>query len=504
MGCLEGTREDILFQILDWVKSQDGPGFFWLSGGAGTGKTAIAQSACEHLDEEHRLGASFFFSRHRGDRNTASVVIPTILYQLAQARPVLLQPICRALGKTHNAASNTIEVQARTLLTNAFTQLSSIVSPVVIVLDGFEDYVQDRESLLLALLRVLPLLPFQTKLLFTSRLEPNIQAVFHLQGLKPSSTLSLLHHELERHGGDEDIQRYLHHHLDLIAAWNSSSDKVPIAQLVKQSKNHFGYAAALVRYLDNVHLDFSEQYQALLASAQGSDSDIMSPYQSLDHLYKHILLRTMPIHGDGEIFMERRSMLVGAIILLQEPLAQVALEKLLGLDDSTVSSILGSLHAVLVVPCRESLDRIRIRDPCFSDFITSPKRCHDSANLINIQDQHTRLTERCLMVILGNPGEDPSILSNLLQFHADGHGREKNAYGHTREPLLYSCMYWAYHLANAVQTPALLQLITAFSTDKLFWWLESLSLCGRLHRALKALSLVESWCKASRFRALRS
>ena len=428
------------------------------------------------------------------------MVIPTILYQLAQARPALLQPICRALGKTPNATSNTIEVQARTLLSDAFTQLSSTVSPVVIALDGLEDYVKDRESLLLALLRVLPLLPFQVKLLFTSRLEPNIQALFDLHPLKAPSTLSLLHYELEPHGGDSDIQHYLHHRLDLIATWNSNSDKVSVAQLAKQAQNDFGYAAALVRYLLDGHHDLLNQYQALLASAQ--DSDIGSSYQLLDHLYKHILLPTV-LHADVEIFTERRRMIVGAIVLLQEPLAQVALENLLGLDDRSVSSILGSLHAILVVPRRESDDPIRIRDPCFSDFITSPKRCRNSANLINIQHEHTSLAERCLMIILSSPGEDTNILSKLLQIDADGHGLENNAYNHTREPLLYSCMYWAHHLANAVQTPSLLQFVTAFSTDKLFWWLESLSLCGKLHGALNALSLVEAWCKASKFRALR-
>ncbi|KAJ7899378.1 hypothetical protein B0H13DRAFT_1466205, partial [Mycena leptocephala] len=59
----------------------------WLHGPAGAGKSAIAQSLCQKLEEEGRLGASFFFKRGHQSRGHAKRFIATIAYQLALHLP---------------------------------------------------------------------------------------------------------------------------------------------------------------------------------------------------------------------------------------------------------------------------------------------------------------------------------------------------------------------------------------------------------------------------------
>ncbi|KAJ7877947.1 hypothetical protein B0H14DRAFT_3435815 [Mycena olivaceomarginata] len=51
---------------------------------AGTGKSTIAQTFCEHLDHKNMLGASFFCSRAaEASRRNARFIIPSIAYSLA-------------------------------------------------------------------------------------------------------------------------------------------------------------------------------------------------------------------------------------------------------------------------------------------------------------------------------------------------------------------------------------------------------------------------------------
>jgi len=61
-GCLPGTRTTLLNELLDWVRSDSQP-IFWLSGAAGTGKSSVANTLAEKLDELKLLGAFFRFSR---------------------------------------------------------------------------------------------------------------------------------------------------------------------------------------------------------------------------------------------------------------------------------------------------------------------------------------------------------------------------------------------------------------------------------------------------------
>ena len=54
----------------------------WLSGQAGMGKSALAQTIAHRCDRARLLGASFFCARF-GDRNNIQLIFPTIALQLA-------------------------------------------------------------------------------------------------------------------------------------------------------------------------------------------------------------------------------------------------------------------------------------------------------------------------------------------------------------------------------------------------------------------------------------
>ena len=64
--CLDGTRTEILNEIIDWIDNEDAdtPRIFWLYGQAGKGKSAIAHTIALHA---RNLGCS--------DRASVSVAL---------------------------------------------------------------------------------------------------------------------------------------------------------------------------------------------------------------------------------------------------------------------------------------------------------------------------------------------------------------------------------------------------------------------------------------------
>jgi adenylate kinase family enzyme len=73
---------------MEWIDSPEGQArFLWIFGPAGSGKSAIAQTIAEICFKLNKLAASFFFSRNAAARNNESMLITTLVYQLANSFP---------------------------------------------------------------------------------------------------------------------------------------------------------------------------------------------------------------------------------------------------------------------------------------------------------------------------------------------------------------------------------------------------------------------------------
>jgi nicotinamide riboside kinase len=73
----------------DWVRHDNlhnaPSSMFWLYGGAGAGKSALAQTLAEHFGTNEDLAASFFFFKADANRNDESRLIPTLILQLLRS-----------------------------------------------------------------------------------------------------------------------------------------------------------------------------------------------------------------------------------------------------------------------------------------------------------------------------------------------------------------------------------------------------------------------------------
>ena len=84
-GCMTATREEIIQEITDWVNlpSADVQQFCWLSGMAGTGKSAIAHTLALRFKEIKRLGSAFFFDANVKEERRISHLFSTMAVDLA-------------------------------------------------------------------------------------------------------------------------------------------------------------------------------------------------------------------------------------------------------------------------------------------------------------------------------------------------------------------------------------------------------------------------------------
>src|SRR5258705_7594104 len=87
--CSESTRLQIIQIIKKWINSDENTAVpssvFWLRGGAGVGKSALAQSLSEDFYEKNQLAASFFFFRGDPTRNNGNQLIPTLVSHLIRS-----------------------------------------------------------------------------------------------------------------------------------------------------------------------------------------------------------------------------------------------------------------------------------------------------------------------------------------------------------------------------------------------------------------------------------
>ena len=111
-ACLSGTREEVLEAISHWVHSDSGR-LLWLTGGAGTGKSAIAHTIAARFSFLQRLGSSFFYARGQAGHDPQGL-FSTFARDLADLDPNFRQELAstirndRALRTTSVSLSHAI------------------------------------------------------------------------------------------------------------------------------------------------------------------------------------------------------------------------------------------------------------------------------------------------------------------------------------------------------------------------------------------------------------
>jgi len=546
-SCLEGTRVELLEDLMGWVSSENrNQSIYILYGVAGAGKSTIAKTVAERAAQENALGATFFFSRRAPNRKTARWLFPTLAHHLVHYSNEFARSINEVLEEDLNAARRGIQKQFESLIARPFHLAIATQTPILIIIDALDECDEEGARIILALLAHKMPKSSRLKVFITARPERHIRTAlnhyrhyqqFHMQ-------------DIEQLAVEADIRRYLDVRLsqgmhDLFPRipppWQPTRQQ--ITALVRLSGKLFIVASTAVRFIldptqtvsgssdEKVRLwdgrsgrpigeplhGHSGSLRSVAFSSDGrivsGSSDHTIPIwdgvsapakqisklldgisakdfhyaEEMDKVYTLIIRSARP---DPAVDWSRRfQKIVGAIVLLQDPLTCEALAKLLNAEVDEVCRTLSNLHSLLTASERDGT--FWIYHKSFTDFITNQERCYlDPEFYINPALHHMRIAGGCLRMMNDN------LTFNMCNLEAGEEYKGMQPQGRARNTippqLAYACIHWASHLVAGLEDDAGLngeirQLLEPFANQRLLNWLEALSIVGRVDTAYSSL-----------------
>jgi hypothetical protein len=423
-------------------------------------------------------------------------VFSTIAHQLSTFHYSFKTLIAHALEADLDLGRANARTQLQKLITEPLQIASGVSSPVVVVMDALDECSQERDAseLLKLLAAAIPKLPIQFKLFITSRPERHISRQFDSMTIRRISSLSVLH-DIESSVVQSDIELFLRHRLADIAVvrgYSSWPSQGEVKALADKAGNLFIFASTAVKYIED---NGKHQLNVLLhVKARAGSSPDQTSFQELDALYSQVIRSALrgsfrrSLCSDLSDFQA----VVGAIVLLLDPLSSQRLAILLGVDMDSVTDALWGMESVIMIP--ESDDQVvRIIHPSFHDFLTNQSRCADPMLFVDASDHHGRLAVCCLNRMVSCLRQNICKIGDSSMLNSEVPDLKARLEAEVSLDLQYSCFHWASHLSLTPPRTSPLKTLTSFCFKHLLHWLEVLSLLGRLDLALPSLRYARKW-----------
>ncbi|KAJ5712978.1 uncharacterized protein N7483_010159 [Penicillium malachiteum] len=506
---LEGTRQELLEDIVKWADNPDGEQFFWLDGMAGTGKSTISRKMASLFQDRGILGASFFFKRGQLDCDSANKVIPTIAYQLMNLFPRLKKEIQEVIKKDALIFEQTLEAQFTALLLGPLKQLEISGHQrltMVLILDAMDEcsnqYPVDAVPKLLLLLSQLKgVKVLDMRFLVIGRPEAPISDGFDRLDESKYFKVSLEQVESVK----DDISNFLRtklnkrkahcmrvnlHGRNLFEIPETWPEESLIEVSTESACPLLIAASTMTRFIGASKFSPVERANIFLQN-EGSRSNTFEVYRTVLDQFVSVDDLT-----DKRQILEDFHRIVGPIILLYNPLATNALSRLLGIDQSLIDRRLRDLRSVLVVPDQEDVP-IRLLHLSFRDVLFDDKTSQMGQFKVDAKAQNHNLAMRCIDVMSDKKG---GLRRNSFCFEhkpVDHECSKVNDDKGKLEPhVSYACQYWVEHLQNCPDTFDH-DLVYAFFADHFLHWLEVMALFDMTSEALRHLVELEKILSAS-------
>ena len=462
---------------------------------AGTGKSTIARTIAHRFHEQNSLGASFFFSRGAGDLGHAASFVSTLAHQLADAFPLFKRYICEVLTVHHNIASQGLRNQWKELIVQPLSKLNNQRLSLNLVIDALDECENQEDIKLILQLFV------ETKnsaavnfgVFVTSRPETPIKLGF--RDIPDIMHQDLILQDIPRSIVEHDITIFLQHKFRQIGLEQDLSDwpdETKIQLLVKASDCLFIYAATVCRFIRNPNWPPEKRLDLILQSGAGGNQ----PTAKLDEMYTQILRCCITAEQDEDEKLElskRFKNIVGAIVLLFDVFSVSALANLLSIPTREVKISLKSLHSLLNISEDQNLP-IRLLHPSFRDFLLNARRCHDNHFWIDQKIVDKNIVMRCLQLMSNILRKD---ICRLEMPGASASKVQDNINHYLPIYVQYACHYWVDHLERTDYNSRIEVglcdngQIHIFLQTHFLYWLEALSLIGKISRGIIVMTKLE-------------
>jgi len=396
--CHPNTRVAVLNKILNWVqrRNRETRDLFvmWLTGAAGAGKSAIAQSFIELCLLQGLVIASFFFGKSDSTRNHAGSLIATLAYQICESVPVAKSEILSIIKSDPLILTRSLQHQ--------FTQL--VVKPLhtacysgnllpsgsyrVIVIDGLDECL-DRETQQ-QILRIISNTARQFDLpilfLIASRPEHDIKYVFSSREM--NGIHSRVHLD-DTYSPDIDIRTFLRDRFHEIRITHPFRSMIPdlwptfdtLESLVRKSSGQFIYPATVIRFIQSIRHQPHHRLDIVM-NLRPVQAD--SPFAQLDAIYKLILSTA------EDIERVLYALSIYSLGIVRDMKFHFDISQFMSLQPGELEILFCDLGALVELKTiRNQQDMLKVLHASLHDFLLDPMRSKEYfININNYRAQH--------------------------------------------------------------------------------------------------------------------
>jgi hypothetical protein len=317
--CHPKTRRAIQGEIRTWmggeVVDEDPEKILWISGPAGTGKTAIVGTVADTCHADGSLAAAFFFSATSKSplRKSKRGFITSLAYQLMHHEKIVgyREEVLAAIDNDPKIFDKSLGSQLESLILNPLRKVKGRSDPSQwprgIVIDGVDECDVDmdapsgsteslantismeqvHEDIVSTLLKAAHDPSFPFRILVASRPEPAIRELLSSTSLNIVKKVFLD----EKYNADADIALYLKAKFaslrlryGLPKSWAGES---VVSRLVRSASGQFVYVSTAMRFIQAPNTHPPDQLTLLLRWEDSQKGQC--PLSQLDELYRKIL-----------------------------------------------------------------------------------------------------------------------------------------------------------------------------------------------------------------------
>lgn len=453
--CDTDTRVEVLADIGRWVLdiSSKSRNFLWLTGDPGCGKSAVTASIARECKDKHILWAQFFINRNNDDTTKPNSYFPSIARQFADRSSDVQCAIHDAILEKPSLMDGIGVDQATKLFIDTIGVACSLHPnlPVVVVIDGLDETDRSRLketatvfSRLFEALREHP----NAKVFISSRTEDDIRSPF--ARTMSDRRVKHIHLDTSAQSSIDDVAAFLRRRVTQIVEdndlnWEVWPGEERLRILTIRASGLFIWAVTVAKFLQ-------EQIDTLGTECLDNVLDLLNAegMADINTLYNIILRLAHTKSSEWEFEKFRR--IVGAIVVLREPLSLAGLRDLLNLRNSTANAsvdvvkFIRRLRTVLVAGTdaitAQTVPRLH---KSFFEFITSENV--DSHFRIDQESADTELGCQCLWHLGGGNLRVRDRIPPVRNYNI----KEQNTLSIS---FRYSIQYWALHLPRLADSGA--------------------------------------------------
>lgn len=486
-GCLEGTREAPLEQIMNWAKDIDiSSRLYHVHGVAGSGKSSVASSICERLESKKILGGAFFCKRDIPDQRDPNRALPSLSYALALCHKAYKERVMLSLKDEPDITSRPIEQQLKVLfrvpLAEPLQSGSTRVGPFVFVIDALDECGDEvsRSRLADSLCQITTLSGW-LKVFITSR--PTEELMWKLS---PTDT-RILSINLNDTNAEKDIKLYTQTSLkELVDRFRLSPSWLTedtVQKLTNLASGLFIWTSTMMSYVRGRR--DKDSAMRLILSGKAATAE-----ESLDDLYRKVIENSSSDKDD--LALTKAVLGIVFITARNRPLSMEGLYDFLQGSSEHVSKgiledVINHLRSVLYEDTFNG-NAIRVCHPSFLDFLENRER--SGLYWMSVEELHKTMVETSINLMkmklrFNICGLETSYIANKEVDDMPQKIKES-----IPESLVYSCLYWTTHFTEANREAAEALVSEFFQCLKVVYWVEVLSLVGGLMNGLDALQSV--------------